>query len=953
MAHLQQLHQRLFDPTAQRQVLQQLRALWPRLLGLLWEDPSPAVTAAAAPVVGAIGALAAQAAAATAAAAAGQPAGAAASGSVGGLLFDWLLPVLQRRATSGGHALEPHQLSAALLALRDCLAGGYARHAGARGRAQPSPCYCDRQTSLPSRPMLQAWMQSPWPAGLTPSSGPARRCWRTSALRPPRCQPCWQRCSRRRGTSTRSSKGQEGARQRGASMHRLHGAYTAVQRTRHAYASLSRRRARCQDLIDLALGWALEPALPDAARCADGHGAASDARWGCVTGCVQRAAACLTLRPHAAGRLVRRPALSRLLAAALGAQRRQQPGSAAPLLDSLLGDMQRFVAAAEQAVADAAADKEAGGGTNAARASLRQVLALAACVLPMLDAAAASSLPSCQPYLLLFMEVLQRTVLAVAAAAAASPALPAAIMAAELTGHVSRLAALAPAATAAAAAPSTSGGNGGGQTAEAATAALGRLVLNMTEEEHHPASAGSTAQQEASLQQLFTAVASFAAAAASQRTVLVQPAAPLALLAAVRSWLQMLMGQSVPLDAAAELLLPSPATQSAKSGSSWLLNLRAYGSKEVVEQAAQLLQLMLQHSPAALQALLADLDHQAAALGSTPGEATQPEQREPDRAMASAAAALQFDLCVLQAALPQLSLGMLVALWQQLLHLAQQPSRLADVPAVPTEGLPPHRQLLLQILQAAAEQLVASRHPGAVGVVQQALQLLTGLLDAHTAAPEQVILLGLQWLERTAEWPALPSEAHEQQAAAESRDQLSNGSPGLAAALAAAVVCADSHSAAVRAAALAAARALASTESGSTLLLRDAAAAASVYHTALLHLSDLDPAAAHAARELLLAAAAPLALAATLGDSHGSTTAAASEAAVVALQAQQLGVRPAHLRQLLDYIAGAGGPAAVLTAAGQAAAPPAEKWLPRLLHSMQAVPPPGSGSSSSISTPDW
>lgn len=53
-------------------------------------------------------------------------AGAAASrssGSAGGLLFEWLLPVMQRGATPGGRPLVPHQLAAVLLALRDCLAG--------------------------------------------------------------------------------------------------------------------------------------------------------------------------------------------------------------------------------------------------------------------------------------------------------------------------------------------------------------------------------------------------------------------------------------------------------------------------------------------------------------------------------------------------------------------------------------------------------------------------------------------------------------------------------------------------------------------------------------------------------------------------------------------------------------------------------------------------------------
>ena len=129
VAALQQLHQRLFDPSAQRQALQQLQTLWPRLLALLWEDPAPAISAAAAPAVGAIGALAAQAAAAAtaakaaAAAAAGAAPPRASSSSAGDLLFEWLLPVLQRRATPSGHPLAPHHLVALLLALRDGLTG--------------------------------------------------------------------------------------------------------------------------------------------------------------------------------------------------------------------------------------------------------------------------------------------------------------------------------------------------------------------------------------------------------------------------------------------------------------------------------------------------------------------------------------------------------------------------------------------------------------------------------------------------------------------------------------------------------------------------------------------------------------------------------------------------------------------------------------------------------------
>ena len=140
---LQQLHQQLFDPASQRQALQQLQTLWPRLLALLYDDSAPAVTAAAAPAVGAIGALAAQAAAAAAAARTAAPGGPspaaspAASSSASGLLFDWLLPVLQQRASPAGRALEQHQLSAVLLALRDCLTG-----APGRGLPERSAAVC-------------------------------------------------------------------------------------------------------------------------------------------------------------------------------------------------------------------------------------------------------------------------------------------------------------------------------------------------------------------------------------------------------------------------------------------------------------------------------------------------------------------------------------------------------------------------------------------------------------------------------------------------------------------------------------------------------------------------------------------------------------------------------------------------------------------------------------------
>ena len=223
-AALQQLHQRLFDPAAQRQALQLLPTLWPRLLELLLDDPSPAITAAAAPAVGAVGALASQASAAAAAAreaaaTGAQPAAAPRSGSAGGLLFDWLLPVLQRRATPAGRQLAPHQLSAVLLALRDCLAGAGAgtssipptrsivpAAAAPDGSQLQLTLHCQLAAKRHGcRPCLQAWMQSRWPDTLTRCWGRCRRCWRMRPRRPWCCRRCWARCSRRRATSTRSS----------------------------------------------------------------------------------------------------------------------------------------------------------------------------------------------------------------------------------------------------------------------------------------------------------------------------------------------------------------------------------------------------------------------------------------------------------------------------------------------------------------------------------------------------------------------------------------------------------------------------------------------------------------------------------------------------------------------------------------------------------------------------
>lgn len=631
-------------------------------------------------------------------------------------------------------------------------------------------------------------------------------------------------------------------------------------------------RARFTDLADLLLGWALEPALPDAAR----------------------------------------PALSRTLAA-FAAQWRQQPAFAASLLGSLLADMQQL---AGKAAAEAAGD--------AAGATLKQVLALAACVLPILDAAAAARLPGCQQHLLQLLSAAQQAV--TAAAAADSAAAPAAGVAAELAGHVGRLAALAPAA--AASPPAVASAQAAGaQRAQPAAAGSPRVAVQLLgsgmeglslQAEHvrlklsvDEGPAGSTATQPAAqtaacLEQLLAAVAAFAAAAAGQAGVLAQPTAVLALLSALRSWLLLLQAQGVLLDSAAQLLLAGGASPQLSdssgcgSAASWLLALRSYASREVVQQVAQLLLLLLAHSRGALDALLADTRQLAADDGSDP----------------ATAAALSFNLRLLQAAVPQLPPAQLAALLQQLLPHARPAGALA----------PRLWQSLLQLLQPAAQRLATCREPVAAAPLDQVLPLCAAILGSAgdgKAPPEAVALLALQWLQQAAAWPA--------------SDSSSEGR--LAAPLGAALACAEAQSAAVRAAALTTVCAWVGSEHGSRLLLGDAAAAAALYQTALLHLSDAEPAVAAAARELLAAAAAPLALAGSLGaggssggGSSSTSSAAMAAAAAGALQPQQLGFTPAQLQRLLSHLTEAGSPA------GE---PPLRHWLPRLLCSMQAVAPPG------------
>ena len=187
---LQQLLEALRQQAAQQVVLGQLQRLWPPLLQLLW-DPQPAVCAAAAPVVGAVGALAAQATAVSG------PAAVTGSGA-GGLLFDWLLPVLSARAVPSGKALAPPALAACLAALRDCLAGvdavTLARYATTTLEACQAVLEDEATTPEALLPLLQA--------------------------------------------------------------------LAAAARHQHSM------RARFQDIVDLMLGWAMDPGLTAAARWA-------------------------------------------------------------------------------------------------------------------------------------------------------------------------------------------------------------------------------------------------------------------------------------------------------------------------------------------------------------------------------------------------------------------------------------------------------------------------------------------------------------------------------------------------------------------------------------------------------------------------------------------------------------------------------------------------------------
>lgn len=176
MAALQQLHQALFSSSIQVDALQRLSSLWPRLVALLW-DPQHAVCAAAAAPVGALGALAAQAAAA-------QQAQRGVASAAGGMLFDWLLPLLSSQASPQGTPLTTQQLGAILLALRNCLAGDWGCQNDTRVSRDAS-CIPAFLSGAAHGCRVQCISQ------LAPADKPRKTCWRAvcPSVRPPARSP--------------------------------------------------------------------------------------------------------------------------------------------------------------------------------------------------------------------------------------------------------------------------------------------------------------------------------------------------------------------------------------------------------------------------------------------------------------------------------------------------------------------------------------------------------------------------------------------------------------------------------------------------------------------------------------------------------------------------------------------------------------------------------------------
>jgi hypothetical protein len=214
---------------------------------------------------------------------------------------------------------------------------------------------------------------------------------------------------------------------------------------------------------------------------------------------------------------------------------------------------------------------------------------------------------------------------------------------------------------------------------------------------------------------------------------------------------------------------------------------------------------------------------------------------------------------------------------------------------------------------------------------------VAGILEAGARGSsrglEPVLLAVLDWLQHVASWA----------------DRGPQGESGLqeltdlAAALSAALACTDSHAAAVRCTALSATRAWVSTSAGSAALLQDAGLSVALFRAALLHLTDLHAPAASEAEQLLLAAAAPLALSGALcpvGSGAECRVTDSRDAAAAALEPQQLQFRPVQLQHLLSYLSpGSLAIPTVLSSGEQLPVNSPSDWLPRMLHYARGASP--------------
>ena len=621
---------------------------------------------------------------------------------------------------------------------------------------------------------------------------------------------------------------------------------------------------------------------------------------------------------------------------------RQNPALATRLLDNLQADLERLASERGQQRAAPAARRGAGAPGKAGRTggawseATHKLLAVAACAAAILEAAAPAMPEFGLPQLLRYLQALATTVQQPTMGASSTVA-----AVAELSGHVARLASLAEAATAL---QGSAGSTSSGTRPSAARVAepagqqgegmdLSALAESLPLEEQaavRPAGGAPAAvpPQHAPLLGACAAAATFCASAVRRPAVLAQPAAVCAVLAAQRRWLQLLIDRQLEpaLEAAAaELLATGPARS---PGAGWLLRLRSHSSKEVLQSLAQLLFLLLQHSATALELLLSDLRAVAAAAaapappaagpakastssagpGSDPGTGDEQEAAQP-------VVPLLFTVQLLQKAVGQLPAGSAASIWAALHSFA-----------LPGAGLSTQAWCaVLALLHGAAALLVAQQDAeAAAAAAQRYLDLVAVLLQSSKLA-DAVVLRGLQGLQHVL--PHMPAHGSY---GASLEDTVS-----LVAAAA------DAPSAAVRQAATQGLQALASSAAGSRLLLLRAQAAAQVFHAAVLRLGDVHPAVATAAAQLVVSAAATLALA---GGVHSSGTgqptrsSAPALAAAAALQPQSRGFRPAQLQQLLSHLTGEAPAAVVLAAAADRQDGEVQQWLANLLPHLPAMP---------------